>query len=62
MLTPSEPLSSGARVLVTTSIVVPDEKAMPLERLEAFVADAFRHGGMTVKWVGAEFITEADDG
>jgi len=54
-----ERLTPGAeRVLLTASVIVPSDSAMPLERIEAFLADALRHGGFFVRWTGAEFVKD----
>lgn len=48
-----------ARVLVMATVVIPGDQAMPLLDFEAYVAQAFRDGGVHPVRVNAEFIEEA---
>lgn len=49
-------LPGPAKVMVMASVVVPGDAAMPLESLEAWVAQAFKDGGVLPVWVAAEFV------
>lgn len=56
------PESGPVRVVVMATVVVPGDAGMPLEVLEAYVAQAFRDGGVHPVWVDCDFVDEVDRG
>lgn len=57
----ASPPLAPARVLVMATVIVPGDRAMPLSELEAYVAQAFRDGGVHPVRVDADFV-EVDRG